>query len=70
MRLRVLADYRERGVNYREGTEIEVPDIEGEHLLSDSPGSFCVDAPEPEPEQKARKRPARNKAVQGAPKDK
>ena len=69
MKLRVLADYVERDVRYRAGTEIEVPDGEGEHLLRDSPGSFELWEPE-KPQRKARKRPDKNKAVQTAPEDK
>lgn len=66
--------YRNRGVVYRVGDMITIPDEEGRALLADSPGSFRVDSvadqvtPEPAPPMDGEA--PRNTAITRAPRRK
>lgn len=49
MRLIVTSPYRSRGVAYRVGEVLDLPDGEAAALLADSPGSFAVEEQPPAP---------------------
>lgn len=42
MKLKVIHRYQNRRLSYEKDTVIEVPEVEGEHLLVDAPGCFKV----------------------------
>ena len=62
-KLKVLSDYRSRGVFYRRGDVIEVDEAMAHWLRSDAPGCF----EEWQPEQKAMQAPPVDKMVHSAP---
>lgn len=49
MKLVVISRYRTAHVIYEPGQVLEVSELEAQRLLADSPGSFAVDEPAPEP---------------------
>ena len=70
MILYVTSDYRNATEHFKNGQVIEVSPDKAEFLLRDSPGSFSLDKPEPDKEEKALDEPVKDKAVKSAPRRK